>query len=120
EIKKEIGDKTGIVNSFNNLGLLFTKLKKYQKAKQYLHQGLNLSKEIGNKEGQGIAYTALAIIDTLEGNFKGAYYLDKKAAVMKDSIFNERFRKEIATLTIQFETEKKNRRLKHTCLKTVF
>ena len=112
EIKKEIGDKTGIVNSFNNLGLLYTKLKQYPKAKQYLNQGLNLSKEIGNKEGQGIAYTALAVIDTLEGNFKGAYYLDKKAAVVKDSIFNERFRKEIATLTIQFETEKKEQEIK--------
>jgi hypothetical protein len=49
KISEEIGDKQMIAASRINIGVTNIHLKKFPEAKQFLNDGLSLSKEIGSK-----------------------------------------------------------------------
>ncbi|WP_088243909.1 tetratricopeptide repeat protein [Calothrix rhizosoleniae] len=50
-ISKEIGNRLGVANSLNNLGLAYRNLGDYKKAIDYHQQSLKIDKEIGNRLG---------------------------------------------------------------------
>jgi signal transduction histidine kinase len=67
-IRKEIGDKRGIAQSYTSVGSLYYQLDNYPQALQNLYEGLKLFQEIGNKKGTAEALELLSSIYLNQGN----------------------------------------------------
>ena len=52
-IRKELGDKKGMGNSYNNIGNIYKDQGNYEKALEYASKSLAIYEEIGDKKGMG-------------------------------------------------------------------
>lgn len=111
QLASDNGYKGVMVGTYSNLGVLNIRLKRLQKAEDYLAKGLLLAKEIGNKVKIKNIYFNLSRVDSIKGDFIGAYNHFVQYSDMKDIIFNEQSEKDISQLKIQYETEKKENEL---------
>lgn len=105
KIKEEIGDKFGIATSYNKIGNEFARLHQLNEAQSYLNKALKISKDIGSKYDIKESYKGLAILDSMQGDWKSAYQHHKLFIVYRDSIDNEETKKKIVetTMTNKFE-----------------
>jgi len=111
EIRESIGYKEGIISAHNSLGQVYMEMKNTIAANKHLQKALELSLEIGNKEEVRNSYKNLSQLDSLQGNFKGAYHYFRLYSDIKDSILNEASNNQIAQLKIQYESEKKDKEI---------
>ncbi len=107
KIFEEIGDKHGIAMSYNNLGSTHIKLKKLDVAKKQLKKALTLSKEIASKKEIKLSYNSLSTIDSMQGNWKGAYDYHKLFILYRDSIDNEETKEKTIQASMNYEFDKK-------------
>jgi serine phosphatase RsbU (regulator of sigma subunit) len=107
KISETIKDKKGIAGANVNLGAINIKLEKLSEAKKYLNDGLSLSKEMGNKEEIKESYHLLAVLDSIQDNWKEAYEHDKLYNIYKDSLNNEENTKKTVQTQMQYEFDKK-------------
>ncbi|MEO6304160.1 MAG: tetratricopeptide repeat protein, partial [Bacteroidia bacterium] len=108
KIKEKIGDKNGMAISYTNIGNTLLKQNNITEAKKMQLLALEFSSEIGAKNIMADAYFALAICDSLTGNFKSAYAYYKLFKQYNDSLFNEESSRKTAQLSAQYESEKKD------------
>lgn len=108
-IDKKIGDKHFIAESYVNLGRALVMLRRYEEAKQCLNQAIKISEDIKYKYQLQIANAEFSKIyyDYKDYNRALEYY--KKSTLYKDSVLNEKATKQVATLQMLFETEKKEK-----------
>ena len=104
--KTFMGLKDGIIDANIRLGVVYIKTKNIIKAKEYLNNGLILSKEIGSKSSLRDIYQNLAIIDSISKNYASAYSNYKLYISYKDSLINQSSAEKIAQLESEFENEK--------------
>lgn len=107
KMRETIGDKTGIANSCYNIGSLFIQQKKFKEAEAYLHNAMELSKEIGYKTNLKSSYLALSQMDSTKGDYKGAYENHKLFILYRDSLDNEETRKKTIQSQMTYDFEKK-------------
>ena len=69
ECSRELGDQTGLVWCSLNIGFLYLKLGCWAKSKEYLHQGLSLTRQIDISEAEGFALTLLGQWELYRGNY---------------------------------------------------
>ncbi|MER3327981.1 MAG: tetratricopeptide repeat protein [Candidatus Kapaibacterium sp.] len=62
KIQKEIKDKQGIIQSYNNIGITYDYLGNNKEAIEYYESSIRLSKEIGYKQGIASGYLNIALI----------------------------------------------------------
>ncbi len=108
-IDKKIGDKHFITESYVNLGRALVLLKSYDEAKECLNQAIKIAEEIKYKYYLQIANAELSKIYSDYKDFDRALEYYKKSMLYKDSVLNEKSTKQIATLQMLFETEKKEK-----------
>jgi len=108
----ELGDKVNLANNYLSLGQVYTKLNHYPEAKKYLDDALSLSKEIGVKTNIPEIYEAYALLDSCQGYYLNAMENYKMYTKHKDSLMNETNSKVLAEMTINYETEKKDKEIK--------
>ncbi|MFM6658109.1 MAG: tetratricopeptide repeat protein, partial [Microcystis panniformis] len=60
-ITREIGDRKGEANSYNNLGNVYDSLGEYQKAIEFYQQSLAITREIGDRGGEANAWFNLGL-----------------------------------------------------------
>lgn len=108
-IDKRIGDKKFIADGYVNLGRALVVLKRYDEAKQCLAQGIKVAEECKSKYHLQIANNELCKIYSEKGDFNTALLYYIKSTQYKDSILNEKTSKQLATLQMLFETEKKEK-----------
>ncbi len=118
QLMKEYDDKQGVANSLNHIAGVYFKLatfpeKQNEKQKNILlalsnaNNSLLMSKELGFPENiKGTEYT-LSLIDSVRGNFEGAYEHYKQFIIYRDSISNESTRKASVKNQLKYEYEKK-------------
>jgi signal transduction histidine kinase len=83
----------------------------YDSAYQNAYKALELSNELGFKFYIIAAFDRLLWIDEARGNYRDALEHYKMKIQYKDSLFNEENSKQLASLKIQFETEKKDQEI---------
>ncbi len=106
-LREEIRDKRGIANSLNNIaGLLLIK-KKSAEALKYASRSLQTAKELGFPENILNAEQTLSRIDSVLGNYAGAFEHFKNYIIYRDSINNEGTRKASVKSQLKYEFEKK-------------
>ena len=80
-ISKEIGDKTGIIDSMNSLGSIAYYQGDYEQDKKYSEESLAISKEIGYKKGIAISLNSMGNIAYYQGDYEESkkYYKESLA-----------------------------------------
>ncbi len=107
EIQEILGDKAGTATICNNIGTVLILEKKYSNAESYLIKAKNLAHEIGHKEYLRDAYLGMTTLDSVNGNFKGAFENRKKFILYRDSLDNEETRKKTIQNQMTYDFEKK-------------
>lgn len=106
-IYEAMNDKRGMANSLNNLGDVLLKQAKPAKALAYVSQALAAAREGGYIEPIRTAYWTMARIDSATGNMQGAYQNYKVYIRYRDSVSNEKTRRDALKKQMQYDFEKK-------------
>ncbi len=107
EIYDRIGSLSGMSIINTNIGLVYTDLKKFKEAEEYLQLGLKQSQEIQSLLWQKKAYVGLYTLEHHKENFKQAnYYLEMYQAI-NDSMYNIETQDKLSRLQTEFNLKEK-------------
>jgi tetratricopeptide (TPR) repeat protein len=107
KIREELGDSYSILISTMNMGEDFIEQYNTKEAKKYLKKALEIALAENLKKEISTCYNDLYLIDSIDGNFKGALEYFKKFKFYEDSLFNEDNTKKILESQMQYEYDKK-------------
>ncbi len=82
-IRREIGDRTGIADTLNNLGLLVLARGEYDEARQHLEESLAIRRELGDRNGEALALSNLGDVATAAGDFDQGWALHERALAIR-------------------------------------
>jgi two-component sensor histidine kinase len=100
--------------AYADVGTFYVQVGRLAEARQYLNRALALREQLGNKaffQIRDIHYQFFRL-DSLRGDFKSALAHYQQYKVLNDSIFNRAKSRQIASLRVQFDTEKKEQTLR--------
>jgi len=109
--RREIGDRFGLASSQNNLGNLYFTMKKYDLAESYFLKSILLSEKENLLGMLQRNYAGLSRLYEETGKIEKALKFYKEYSTVKDSVFSNDLNKQLATLKVQYETEKSRREL---------
>jgi len=112
EIKEKAHDDEMTAMAALNLGIDYTDKRELNVAKKYSNQSYQLALKMKSKTYQLNAIKQLAKIAALENNNKEEASLLNEYIALNDSIYTEENQKQINLLHTEFETEKKELRIK--------
>ncbi|MBP0024302.1 MAG: tetratricopeptide repeat protein, partial [Roseofilum sp. SID2] len=78
EIKREIGDRSGIANSFMGLGNAYDSQGDYESAISFHQQSLEIRQQIGDKPGEIRSLQNLSIAHSQLGQYQQASYYNQQ------------------------------------------
>ncbi len=108
DIRKQIGNKFGIANTYKNLGN-FYKNNNSKKALKYYKKALDLAKEMEAKNILAELYYNIAGIYQDNKNYKKAFDYLLAYKNLKEKLQNEDNTKKMTQLAMQYEFDKKQR-----------
>ncbi len=109
KIRQKIGDKYGIASSMDNIGVLYFKTLNYKQSLIYLNKSLKIAEGENFKDIKKRNYLHFSqVYDSLKKYQKALENYQLYSAV-KDSIFSDKTKKEIADIQVKYETEKKEK-----------
>jgi len=122
QIYKKSGNESGLASAFNQIGKTYRvapqmagigkKEDGYQKAISYFNQSLQSAIKTGILDIQGESWEQLSETYEVKKDFTQSLYAYKKYIIIRDSIFNDKRKQDIARLEIQNEFNKKEALLK--------
>ncbi len=89
-IKREIGDRGGEANSYNNLGAVYYSLGEYQKAIKFHQQSLAITREIDDRGGEAKSYGNLGNVYDSLGEYQKAIEFHQQSLAIKREIGDRR------------------------------
>jgi two-component system, NarL family, sensor kinase len=104
---QQIGDRHSIQNIHYNLADMYAMQNNHKKAVEQGEIAFKSATKLSELHSQYRGSQLLANSYAELNDFKNAYYYQKKAKVLYDSLFNIDKQKEIETLTIRFNTAEK-------------
>jgi len=81
--------------------------KKYDEAKQLLKNAIQISQSLNSPENLMRSYKEMALLDTLTGDFKAGFRNYLRYQLLKDSLDNNEYRKQVTQLEALYRAEKK-------------
>lgn len=106
-IAVEIENKKALASILTGKGQIYLETNDYKNASKNLNEGLKLSKEIGAKDTETIAYEQLYELAKNKKNYLEALQYHEKYSNIKDSILKEKKASQISNLQEIYELEKK-------------
>ncbi|MFZ5553082.1 MAG: tetratricopeptide repeat protein [Bacteroidota bacterium] len=106
-LNTEAGDAEGVAMSVLNLGSLYLNLKEKTKARHYLEKGQEMAAEIKSKSLLKETFQFKSSLDSMEGDFKNAYFNYRNFISYRDSLINEDNTKKIVEQKAKYEYEKR-------------
>jgi two-component system NtrC family sensor kinase len=107
KIWEDIGSNTAIADLNTKVGLIQIKLKNFSAAKSCFQRSLQLLATISMKDALRDSYRGLAILDSIDGNYKHAYNHYKLYVLYRDSLLNDEVTKKSQQAKMQYESDKK-------------
>jgi len=111
ELKKKIGDKTGLGNIYKNLGYSFQALDNRKKSEEYYRKALDIADSLSDLKLARDTYIGLSELAQKNGNFKSAYQYLNNYTILNDSLRKEINQKDTKRLLTEFDTERKEREI---------
>jgi len=112
QIKQELNDKKGVANTLSNIAGNFLSQKDYPNALKNYIRSLEIAKEMSSLETIKQNYLGLSETYSATGNFEKAYDYHLLYTAVKDSVLNSEKNRLITEMKTQFETEKKDDKIK--------
>lgn len=103
---QQMEDKLGLFDVHLNLGLLEETKHNFKKAIQYYQQAESIMGKQATLEDQLYLFEQYIAVFQSMGDFEQAFAYQNQATNLRDSIFNEKKQEQIASLQIEFESEK--------------
>lgn len=110
-LKLEEENKYELGISYNQIGAVLTKLKRYEEAGHYLFKARQLATESGSKELLKNNYGFLAEYYESQNSIREALRYHKLFKTLNDSLYNEQNARQMAEMQATFELEKKEREI---------
>ena len=107
-----INNKVFIPEKYICLGRIYRKLHNNRLSRSYLLKAIPLTKELSLKELTTEGYRELSSLDSMEGNFKGAFENSKQYKIYNDSLTLEMEKGKTESYIIQAEMNKKEEEIK--------
>ncbi len=107
KIVEELDDKDRMTNCNLNLAEIFLLKKQYSEAKGILKKTLPLALETRNKQNIKLNYYYLARLDSLMGNWEGAFKNKHLFYLFRDSLINEGNTRKLVQAQMQYDFDKK-------------
>ncbi|MBA3664338.1 MAG: tetratricopeptide repeat protein [Bacteroidetes bacterium] len=113
---EELGNKYSIALAYFNQGNIYLSLartnapekkKNIREAGIYLHNSLNIYEKSGQIEGMTYCYEAMSSLDSINGDFKGAFENYKKNIKYHDSLLNQENTTNAVRVEMNYEFHKK-------------
>jgi signal transduction histidine kinase/Tfp pilus assembly protein PilF len=111
EIRKQLNDRKALSSVLISLGEAQMMSGDYRGALKSLQESMHMSKEINTGHEKLYGYLKLSKLFTYTGNADSAYHYMTQYALLKDSIFNEELKSEVAEVRAKYELEKKQKQL---------
>jgi serine phosphatase RsbU (regulator of sigma subunit)/Tfp pilus assembly protein PilF len=111
DIKREIGDKKGEAGTSINIGNLLVDQQRHKEALRYLQYGTDLARSIKDGPFYENGLEGLAICYQKMKDYKNSVQYYARHSTVKDSLAKGRLNKEIAELSAQYESNKKDAEL---------
>ena len=92
-------------------GNIYSALNEFSKADSLLKRSLAVSSTIKHAENVRDAYLALSQLFTRQKKYDSALYYQILFSQLKDSIANERSRRDVGRILVEYEVEKKDREI---------
>jgi tetratricopeptide (TPR) repeat protein len=107
KLSEEVEDIQNISRIYLQLATIEIKNKRYAKSKDYSDKSLSISLKTNSKELVRDAYFSQIIIDSLNQNWKSAFYNYNKFIAYRDSLINDENNKAIVQQQMQYDFDKK-------------
>jgi signal transduction histidine kinase len=111
EIRKRLGDRIGVAININNTGEMFLRSSQPEKALPYFQKTVEETERIGFADLQRHAMQMLSETYSALGRHQEAIGWLKKSYVLKDSLFNLDYSRQIAEIAEKYEAVKKEKEL---------
>jgi len=105
----DLGVKDKIASAYIRLGEVYAEDKNYSIARTNIEKGINIAEEIGLLEWQKEGYLSYSNVLAATGNYEWAFESLKQHGVIKDSINNLQSQEALTRLSIEFDTERKEK-----------
>jgi signal transduction histidine kinase len=110
-IDEAISDKQGLTISYNQIGQVYTKARKFADAATYLRKAADLAKETGSKISIMNNRLYFSELHEAQGNMKQALLYHKLYSELNDSIYSEGNAMKLAELQALYQVEQKNQEI---------
>lgn len=104
---QESGSRIGEIQAFNNVAYVFREMGNQDSAAWYAEHSLRLAESLSAKPQKRSALINLSTIEANRGNFETAYGHSRAYILLNDTLTEERNRKQLDELQVQYETAKK-------------
>ncbi len=104
-------DSTGVAENYTQIAEVYMAEEKWQQAISYVHQSLPMAQAKQYRNLTQYNYKLLSDIYKTQNNADSALYYFEQYATIKDSMHNISVNETIAKLSIEFETEKKEKEI---------
>ncbi|CAN5325391.1 hypothetical protein BH11BAC5_BH11BAC5_12350 [soil metagenome] len=104
---KSVTNKQNLASLYCEMGIVYTRLKKYDLAKHSFSDAKTLYEELNSKLPMDIYYRGMALLDSANANWKGAYQQYLQYIVARDSTFNKETLKKLVVSQMRYESDKK-------------
>jgi len=104
---KRNDSKAGIAINSNRIAFIQIKLKNFAVAKSLFQKSLQQSTVVSDKMDIRDSYQGLAILDSINGNYKQSYEHYKLYILYRDSLINNETTKKSLQAKMQYESDKK-------------
>ncbi len=108
-IKRRLGQTKQLQNDLLNLAEWYMALKKYSEAKAALIEGVQTSTDLKDVVYLEYYYKHFATLDSLTGNFAGAYANLKRSVVYKDSVIASQRLTAVEEIREKYEAEQREK-----------
>jgi two-component sensor histidine kinase len=109
---RPIASNHTLASLYSEIGIVYTKLNKYDFANKYFDSSMALCKKLDTKVPLESYFSGKQLLDSATGNWKDAYAHYKQYAIIKDSTFNKETLRKMVTSQMQYESEKNEANLK--------
>jgi signal transduction histidine kinase len=108
-IRRELGQTRQLQNDLLNISETYMMVKMYDKAEEALTEGGAISQKLNDVVYLKYFYERASMLDSLRGNYRGAYRNLKKAMAYKDSTFSRERLRDVREVQEKYETEQKEK-----------
>lgn len=108
-IRRELGQMRQLQNDLLNISETYMMVKMYDKAQEALTEGGDISRELNDIVYLKYFYERASMLDSLRGNYRGAYSNLKKAMAYKDSSFSRERLRDVRDIQEKYEAEQKEK-----------